>query len=225
MHVRRTHQEVGARHYAAARRRDRSRRRPRPFDRWRGCELPMWAACDAHDMPCVIADQCKMQVQNIQTVFDALEHVRSYAAIFLLSRDLRHQVDSRVCTDKHVQPMAHVMLRASPRHANLVLPPPSSAALEQRAAHKASVRLADKCCPPSDRRVLPRGRDSSSRSRHVRRSWLTEPISTQQPVDPHPTLHNEGGNPLQPPSKPDTASIGLGVADNEHARTHSGARV
>ncbi len=121
--------------------------------------------------------------------------------------------------------MAHVGLGAFPRHANLVLPSPSSAALEQRAAHKVSVRLAEKCCLPSDRRVPPRGRDSSSKSRHVRRSWLTEPISTQQPVDPHPTLHNEGGSPLQPSFKPDTASIGLGVAENEHARTHGGVRV
>ena len=49
MHARRTHQVVRSRQDAAARRRDRSRRRPRPLGRWRGYELPMWAACDAHD--------------------------------------------------------------------------------------------------------------------------------------------------------------------------------
>ena len=85
--------------------------------------------------------------------------------------------------------------RANPGHAA-----PSRATVQHRRACKAIFRLAEKCCVPSDRRGAACWPGRKRGSRLVQRSWLTEPISTQQPVDPHPMLHNEGDGSFRCPS-------------------------
>ena len=98
MHASRTHQVFGSRRDVVARWRHRSRRRPQPLGRRRGCKLPMWAVRYAHDGAVMSADQREMQVQNFQTVFDAFVSRASYAAISLLPHVISGE--NRVCKDK-----------------------------------------------------------------------------------------------------------------------------
>ena len=107
---------------------------------------------------------------------------------------------------------------ALPLHTNLAHAPCPSAALRRWTSPQPSASLAEKRCWRSVWLPALQLRRENGRPQLASRSWLTEPISTRQPRDPHPTLHNEGEDPALQTGAYSPAELPRGNTEHPQAR-------